>query len=67
MKYSAAPFSITKKYAEELRNKQQVFQSVTKTQKALFLTLVTTNGLADKAYSQELVNNRVEVDALFTP
>lgn len=67
IKFSVAPFAITKKYAEELRNKQQVFQSVTKTRKALFLTMVTTNGLADNAYSQELVNSRVEVGALFAP
>ncbi len=67
MKYSTAPFTITKKYAEELRNKQQIFQSITKTRKALFLTMVTTHGLADNAYSQELVNNRVEAEALFSP
>ncbi|MDF7826250.1 AAA family ATPase [Pontiellaceae bacterium B12227] len=65
MKYSAAPFAITKKYAEELRNKLQVFQSATKTRKALFLTMVTTNGLADNAYSQELVNSRLEIGSLF--
>lgn len=67
MKYSATPFTIKKKYAKELRNKQQVFQSITKTRKALFLTMVTTHGLADNAYSQELVNNRVDAEALFSP
>ena len=29
--------------------------------------MVTTNGLADNAYSQELVNNRVDAEALFSP
>nr|WP_281281251.1 AAA family ATPase [Pontiella desulfatans] len=67
MKYSAAPFTITKKYAEELRNKMQVFQTATKTRKALLLAMVTANGLADNAYSQELINNRIEIAALFEP
>jgi hypothetical protein len=67
MKYSKAPFSITKKYAEELRSKQQVFQQATKTRKALFLTMVTRHGVSDNTYSQELVTNRVEADDLFTP
>jgi len=66
MKYSAKPFTITKKYAEDLRGKLSVFQSVTKTRKALFLTMVTTQGVADNASSRELVNNQVEVDALFS-
>jgi AAA+ ATPase superfamily predicted ATPase len=67
MKYSTVPFTITKKYAEELRNKLEVFQTVTKTRKALFLTMVTTAGISDNAYSQELVNNQVEASALFIP
>lgn len=67
MKYSAMPFTITKKYAEDLRNKLLVFQTATKTNKALFLTMVTTNGVSDNAYSQELVNNRVGIDTLFLP
>jgi len=67
MKYSVAPFTITKKYAEELRNKRDVFQATTQTRKALFLTMVTSNGVAENPYRQELVNSHVEVDALFIP
>lgn len=65
MKYSSTPFTITKKYAEELRNKINVFRTATKTRKALFLTMVTAHGVTNNGYCQELVNNRIEINSLF--
>ena len=50
-----------------MRNKINAFRAATKTRKALFLTMVTAHGVANNAYCQELVNNRVEVDSLFAP
>jgi uncharacterized protein len=53
------------KYADELRIKMGVFKDVTKTQKAVFLTLITTLGLTPNDYAQSLVQNSLTMDALF--
>ena len=65
MKFSEAPFVISKRYAEQLRHKRATFQRVTKTRKSLFLTLVSTFGVADNAYARELGVQSVTMDALF--
>ena len=46
VKYSINPFTITKSYADNLRNKVGAFRSETKTRKTLFLTMITTYGLS---------------------
>ena len=66
MKFSIHPFAINKKYAEELRKKIGTFQEVTKTRKALFLTLITTFGLASNKYHY-LAQNILTMDDLFLP
>lgn len=65
IKFSKSEFSITKAYGEQLENKKEVFKKQTNTKKALFLTFVTTFGLADNQYSKRLVQNSVTMDALF--
>ena len=65
MKYSINEFAITNAYAEELRRKQLVFQARTKTRKTLFITLVTTFGVANKADYAGLIQNEIKMDALF--
>ncbi len=67
LKHSVAPFSISKKYAGELRSKRDVFQSATKTKNALFLTMVTTCGVTDNRYKAELISNSLKADSLFAP
>jgi len=66
MKHSGSEFVIDKRYAVELRNKVDAFRRVTATRKALFLTMVTTYGVKDNAYSQELVASAVEMESLFS-
>ena len=65
MKFSINRFAIDKSYAENLRQKMGVFQKATNTRKALFLTFITTFGLADNEYSSSLVQNSLSIDALF--
>jgi hypothetical protein len=48
-----------------LRRKRYVFQNVTGTKKNVFITMVTTFGLATNAYSRELVANSLTLDDLF--
>ena len=66
MKYSVNPFSIDKRYVEELRNKIGVFRQETNTRKSVFLTMITTFGLKTNSYSAGLVQNDLRMDVLFT-
>ncbi|MFK7971605.1 MAG: ATP-binding protein [Bacteroidia bacterium] len=65
IKFSINPYTISKQYAEKLRNKLGVFQRETQTNKALFMTLITTFGLKANVHSTSLVQNEVTMDALF--
>ncbi len=64
MKFSIQPFMITKSYAEKLRHKIGTFQTVAKTNKALFLTMITTHGLAQNQYTY-LAQNNLSMEVLF--
>ncbi|MGB1242867.1 MAG: AAA family ATPase [Chitinophagales bacterium] len=64
MKFSIHPYAITKKYANNLRNKIGVFKAVTKTRKTIFLTLITTHGLVQNQHSY-LAQNEISINALF--
>jgi AAA+ ATPase superfamily predicted ATPase len=57
MKFSVEEFIIDKKYDSELRNKIAVFRSETGTKKTLFLTMITTFGLQENAYSGNVPNS----------
>ena len=65
MKFSLRAFNIDKQYAEELQTKISVFKTATKTQKAIFLTLVTTFGLQQSSAAMGLVQNDLTMDILF--
>ncbi len=65
MKFSIKPFTIDKAYADNLRYKIGVFRDATKTQKALWLTFITTHGLTQNTHAQSLVHQSLTMDALF--
>ena len=65
MKFATDEFTINKKYAEELEQKQKVFVDKTKTKKTIFLTMITTYGVAKNNYYKNLVQSEVKMDALF--
>ncbi|MEZ6058950.1 MAG: ATP-binding protein [Planctomycetaceae bacterium] len=67
MKFSEAPFTIDKRYAAELRRKLAVFRERSKTNKSIFLTMVTSAGLRQNQYSRELVAGEVTLADLFEP
>jgi uncharacterized protein len=66
IKFYDAPFTITKEYAAKLRMAIAKFRTATKTRKSLFLTMITTYGLEKNIYSNELAQNEVTLDDLFT-
>ncbi|HMQ61891.1 MAG TPA: ATP-binding protein [Flavilitoribacter sp.] len=63
-KFSLAEFAIDKDYAENLRSKIHLFKTVTRTKKAVYLTMITTCGIAKNKYAG-LVQNEVVLDDLF--
>ena len=65
IKYSINPYTITKSYADKLRNKIGTFKGETKTRKAVFMTMITTFGLEKNQHSTSLVQNEITMDALF--
>jgi AAA+ ATPase superfamily predicted ATPase len=65
IKFSTKPFSIDKKYAGELQNKLMAFRRYTNTRKTLFLTFITTYGLSDNEYRQQLADYEITMDSLF--
>jgi AAA+ ATPase superfamily predicted ATPase len=64
IKFSIDRFSIDKAYSENLRRKISAFKTATGTTKAIFLTLISTYGLAPGPHS-DLVQNDIGMEALF--
>jgi uncharacterized protein len=67
MKFSVKPFTIDKKYAEELRLKMETFREQTDTKKSIFLTMITAFGVQKNEYSNSVVQNSISLNELFTP
>lgn len=65
MKFSVSDFIIDKRYASDLQRKLNVFRERTKTKKTLFLTMITTFGTRQNEHKLSLVQNEVQMDALF--
>lgn len=66
IKFTDAPFPITKRYAAELRRKVDAFVRHTGTRKATHLVFVTSYGVQPGAHARELVDAEVTMDALLT-
>ena len=64
MKFSVEPYTITKAYADQLRNRMALFRAETHTRKSLVNTMVTTYGIVSGLHSG-VVQNEVVMDDLF--
>jgi hypothetical protein len=65
LKFYSTPFSITKSYTKNLRNKLRIFKEVTKTKKQLMLTFISSFGINENEYSIGLVDNSLTMEVLF--
>lgn len=65
IKYSENHFAIDKSYAQELVRKMEVFKSQTRTKKQLFFSMITTFGLKQTIYSEELISSQTTLEDLF--
>ncbi|MCL2046872.1 MAG: ATP-binding protein [Oscillospiraceae bacterium] len=64
MKYVISPFTIDKKYDQELQNKRNTFISETGTRSAVHITMITTYGVSEKGYRAS-IQSEVTLDDLF--
>lgn len=65
MKFSIKAFSIDKQVADELRNKVETFRTQTKTNKSLFVTMITAFGLHQNDHANAWVQNNLTLNDLF--
>ncbi len=65
IKCTSTPFKIDKEYAQVLINKQEIYQKVTKTQKQIFISMITSSGLAKTMYSEELIASAMTLNDFF--
>lgn len=64
VKFSLAPYELTRDYAMHLLERREEFRRQTRTRKALHLTMITTYGLRHNAYWND-IQSEVTMDALF--
>jgi uncharacterized protein len=65
IKHHKTQFTIDKSYANQLKNKLELFKEQTKTNKQLFLTMITTHGLTRNEYATEWVAQEITLKDLF--
>lgn len=65
IKYSNGPYKIDKEYAKKLQNKVEVYKKAIKTNKQIFISMITTFGLTETMYSEELIASEARMEDLF--
>jgi len=65
IKFYDGTFTISKDYAQKLRQKIHIFKETTQTKKQVFLTLITALGLKSNIHSVGLVDNDFVSEVLF--
>ena len=65
IKYSEKPFVLTKAYVDVLQQKIEVFKEQTRTNKQIFLALISANGVKNNYYADNILSGIVTLDDLF--
>ncbi len=65
IKFSDNEYVITSAYAKKLRNKLSAFKHFTTTKKTLFPTMISTFGVYENIHSRDLIQQQVNMEALF--
>ncbi len=65
IKHCESEFVIDKAYATELERKIEIFRKKHRTRKQVFLTMITTRGVAKNMYYGKFVHSDLTLDALF--
>ncbi len=64
-KFHSAATTIDKAYAHQLRERREAFRQLSKTQKHIFLSFVTTHGVKPNEHSIGLIDHNIDLDVLF--
>ena len=64
MKHSTDIFTIDKNYADDLQNKYNAYQELSKDKRTLHLVMITTNGVMHNNY-YNMIQNEIVMDDLF--
>jgi len=65
IKYTDQPFMLDKAHANNLLNKMDVFKARTKTNKQIFLAMISKSGVKKTMYSEDLLSGIVTLEDLF--
>lgn len=65
IKFYKDTFTLTKAYAEQIRQKQSVFKQASKTKKQIFWVLITTFGVQPNKHSIGLIDDVLTMEMLF--
>ena len=65
IKYCKEAYAIDKSYAKDLLRKVDIYRNITKTEKQIFLSMVTSCRLKKTMYSEEIISSHVELDDFF--
>jgi AAA+ ATPase superfamily predicted ATPase len=65
MKFSIDSYTITKAYAEKLKQKISIFRSATGTNKNCWVTFITTYGVEKNTYFENLVESELSMEIFF--
>ncbi len=65
VKFHKGPFNVTKSYAAKLRDKITTFEDISQTRKQVHLTFISSFGIKHNEHSLGLVDNSLDMNALF--
>lgn len=65
LKFHNAPYTINADYVKKLRLKMDEFRKSSKSKKSFFLTMITTFGIHQNKYYNEIVDKELTMNALF--
>lgn len=64
MRYTSAPYKLTKTEAQSLLKKTEAFKKQTKTPKQVTIALITSHGIQDTIYAQDILSETVTLKDL---
>jgi hypothetical protein len=65
IKYANQPFRVSKEFALNIKNKIDVYQKTTKTLKQIFVSMMTTYGIVDSIYNEDLIVSEAKAEDFF--
>ena len=63
--FAFAGYKIDKAYAKELIKKSDIYRAATKTEKQIFISIITSSRLQENMYSEELITSTMSLNDLF--